>query len=854
MGSKKIGARGVFRLRRNGSWLAVLLATIAAVLGALAPRAGAAALPDGRAYELVSPSSMNGVSGGIAYASPDGNAVDWSGLGGCCGATGGGEQLYQSRRGAEGWTTTGLTPAAKASLEGFTEAQSPVFWSRDLGTTIYTTPESYDPGDVQPGSRDLYAQGPEGKLSWVSQGPLSATATPSESTFDGADPTARIVVFSTAAALTADATGLDQEAGPEPQYLYARDLANGTTTLVNVENDGTVVSPDGAILGDGSYLGSGLAPNQFGSTTNAVSADGTKVFFESPPPDVAFPNPVPPPHLYMRDLAAGTTTPLDDPSSSGFARYEGASEDGSLVFFRSDEGLGGSVPDLELYAFNTTGQQIGVVPPFTVIPVSDGAAGTLDGHLLGISAISNDGSHVYFVAEGVLSAESNGLGQTAQANEPNLYVFDTSTGTTSFIATLGREDITREFGARGPLISQPDLGRPAVPTPDGDVMVFESKSDLTGENPEGPATELNAEAAEGATVIEVAETAGILVGRELLIANPLFEEKYRVKAVQKDGTKVELETPVRFSQSAGEPVVQMAVAQVYRYVEADGGVTCMSCLGPGTRPIEPAALTGMGGSYAPANLDATMNAAGTQVFFMSAEALLPAASGGAAVHVYEWEAGQLYLLSEPHATESAFVFGSTPSGDDVFLTTGSQLVPEAEPGRLHTYDARVGGGFPANPPSEESCRGQGCPGAPSAPVQIPAPQTAGPVEPGGRGPAAAAPSFRLRSPNRAQLTRFAHSGRLALRITAAAPGRATVEAFAPLGPAPTLVGSARVAFTRGHLTKTVTLALSAAARERLAAGPLSLTIEVRDRRSGEVMLETIDLRGRADRRTVGGKR
>ena len=164
------------------------------------------------------------------------------------------------------------------------------------------------------------------------------------------------------------------------------------------------------------------SPNQFGTTTNAVSADGRKVFFESPPPDVSFPFTYPQPHLYMRDLVAGTTTPLYDPSSTGFARYEGASKDGSLVFFRSNEGLGGSATDLELYAFNTTAQPIGVIPALTAVPVSDGPGGTLDGHLLGISAISNDGSHVYFVAEAVLTTAPNGRGQTAQANELNFYM------------------------------------------------------------------------------------------------------------------------------------------------------------------------------------------------------------------------------------------------------------------------------------------------------------------------------------------------------------------------------------------------------------------------------------------------
>ncbi len=826
----------------NWRRVVVLLATIGAALAVLASTALGAELPDNRAYELVSPSKMNGVTGGIAYNSPDGNALDWVGLGSCCGTTTGGEELFQSRRGPAGWTTTGLTPVPQRSLEGFTEGQAAVFWSEDLGTTIYSTPESYDPSDTHVGSVDLYEVGEDGVPHWVSQGPLSATAKPSEPTFDGADPGGNIILFSTQAQLTADATGFE-DAGPPPQYLYARDMATGTTTLVNVKNDGTVVSPYGAILGDGSYFAKGVSPNQFGSTTNAVSADGRKVFFESPPPGVTFPFTAPQPHLYMRDLAAGTTAPLDDPTTTGFARYEGASKDGSLVFFRSNEGLGGSAADLELYAFNTTEHAIGVVPAMSAVPISDGPNGTLDGHLLGISAISNDGSHVYFVAEAVLTGEPNGIGQTALANEPNFYVFDTATGTTRFIATLGPEDITREYSNRGQLISQPDLGRPAVPTPDGSVMVFESKSNLTGENPEGPRTELTAEAEEGAFSLEVTDTAGVLPGRQVLVGNPLYEEKYEVRAVR-NSTILELETPLRFTQSAGEPVLQLSISDVYRYVEADGGVTCLSCLGVGARAIESSALTGMGGSYAPANLDTTMNATGTQVFFLSPEVLVPAAGGALSMHVYEWEGGHRYLLSEPHATESSFAFGTTPSGDDLYMTSGSQLVPEVEPG-LHTYDVRVGGGFPPKPSPVESCDEGGCPVTPAPLTPIPAPQTSGPVEPRGKKPAQGKPSFRLKTPSAADLSRAARTGRLTLRVTAAAPGRAVVQAFAPLGPVPTAVGATRAAFSRGHLSKTVTLRLSATARDRIAAGPLALTIEVRDLKSGEVAVEHLSLGGGA---------
>ena len=59
----------------------------------------------------------------------------------------------------------------------------------------------------------------------------------------------------------------------------------------------------GAVFGDGTHLTSGVPPvNEYvpadvgGTTTNAISSDGSKIFFESPPPTV--PGPV---ALYMRE-------------------------------------------------------------------------------------------------------------------------------------------------------------------------------------------------------------------------------------------------------------------------------------------------------------------------------------------------------------------------------------------------------------------------------------------------------------------------------------------------------------------------------------------------------------------------
>jgi hypothetical protein len=815
-----------------------LLFAIALVV--LASSARADGLPDGRVYELVTPPDMNGVTGSITFNAPDGNTVDWSALGGCCGSTTGGEEFFQSRRGSDGWSTKGLTPTPSRSLEGFLEPQAAVFWSRDLGTTIFNTPEAYDPADTNPGTLNLYSVGEAGPPLWLSQGPLSASALPFGVTFDGADPDAGTIVFSTRAQLTADAIGLSEELNTRPEYLYARDVEKGTTTLVNVNNNGTVVDPDGAILGNGNFLGQGVvAPDQLGTTTNAVASDGSKVFFESPPSGLTVAGPAPQPHLYMRNLVTSTTTPLDDPGSSGFARYEGASEDGSLVFFTSNEGLSGGSTDLELYEFNTSTHAIGPAPPLSVIPLSAGDSGSIDGHLLGVSAIANDGSHVYFVAEAVLTSKANGVGAIAQANEPNLYVFDTTTGKTGFVATLGASDVSRE-GLAGPLIQEPDVTRPAVPTPDGSVLVFESKADLTGANPEGPTTELTSESLQEASTLTLESTKGLVAGRRVKIGTGL-PETAEIESIPSK-TEIILATPLRSSWDIGTPVTQLSVSDIYRYSVADGALVCVSCTAPGDAPSGASLLTGMGGSYAPSNQDATMSADGSRIFFMSLEHLAPEAESPRTLYVYEWENGKLSLISDGDSAEHAFVFGTTPSGDDVFFATAAQLVPQATRGYVHTYDARVGGGFPESTPTAEPCNGIGCRSQqpPPAPTVPPGSAT---VQGGNEPPPTdAQPAFRVAKITAAQRARCARSGSLALTISVPTRGRIVLRALARLRAELQVVAFASVRFTGKTHQKQVMLRLKPAARARLARrGELSLSIELLDTAGSEVQVLRLTL-------------
>jgi hypothetical protein len=814
----------------KGKLMLALSLLAVAVIGA--STANAMTLPDDRAYELVTPPDKNGASISPAVTAPDGNAVNWVGIGGCCGAKTGGEELYQSTRGSDGWTTTGLSPTPSHSLESLFEIQAPVFWTPDLSKTIYDTVETYDPTDTDFGTLNLYLSSGSGKPVWLSQGSVSG-GSPSPVTFDGATPDANVVAFSTEEQLTPDATGLDTSLRPAPEYLYVRDVATASTKLIDVTNAGTIPDEDGAALGNGGYLGRGEGlfggvnpPNVQGTTTNAISSDGDKVFFESPPYGLESVQPSPSSHLYMRDLTSQTTTALDDPSAAGFARYEGASQDGSLVFFTSTEGLGGDPnTDLELYEFNTTTHPIGAAPPMSVIPLSAGNSGEAprDGQVVGASAIANDGSHVYFVAEGVLSTAPNGLGDTAALGKPNLYVFDTVTGQTAFVASLAATDAS-ERGRPGLLTLEPDVSRPAVPTPDGSVLAFMSSGNLTGGNPPAPSTTLAVASPEWSETITVESTAGLRAGRHIEVGTGSSAESAEIKSIL-NGTEIALGSPLRPSYEAGTVVQELNLTEVYRYSAESGSLVCISCVPSGVQPNGAAFLGGGGGSYAPPGQGATMNSDGSRIFFMSQDQLLPEDENHIVPDVYEWENGELHLISDGESERGGLLFGTTPTGNDVFFTTAAQLVPQDTDAALDTYDARVGGGFsPASSPS--ACSGSGCrgpqPQGPSllVPGSATLPSEEEPVS------STSPPVFRVAKITMAQRRTLARTGLITLNVSTTARGRITARAFAALHAMPRLVASTTVSFASG--SKAMTLHLSQGARASLARHrKLALKIELR---------------------------
>jgi hypothetical protein len=857
---------------KGGAVQTWIVALVFAFIVAVTAAPAGAMLPDDRGYELVSrvdeaggESLLSGSAPGFIASDAGSDTVDWDALGVCCGATTGGNNTYQAHRGPTGWQSESITPTPNTQISGFEELQEAKAWSSDLQQTLFSTPASYAAENKRPegsDAKDLYLRQASGALEWISQGPAGTGEGSHGASFDGATPGLGEVAFNSAEQLTANATGLAPISGA--RYLYVRDRATGSTSLIDVDDAGNLISPYGAALGDKvpptSLLFSfGL---KRGTSTHAISEDGSKVFFETRPEQLGeLPIGVEP-HLYMRDLANSTTTPLDDPQASGSALYEGAAANGSLVFFTSNEGLGGASTATELYEFNTTPDQIGAAPPMTAVPLGGGSG------VAGVVAISNDGSHVYFVADGLLATNVTD-GHSAVAGEPNVYSYNTGNGTTTFVATVARPDVSKcdptcAEGEQAQLVQTPDVFRPAYTTGDGSVLVFASGGDLTGEE-HSPATHLEYEAFPEQHFLAVESTAGFRVGREIAIDSGSHEELETIETI--DGptemTISEYGPAIRYGLVDTHPIgttVHQIDPQIYRYAAPSGGVTCLSCTPPGVQATQGATLgEAGGGSYAPEGFAAGMSADGSKVFFQSPDPLVPPAGEPVSArateptNVYEWDEGTLHLIAGTSNGGATFL-GTTPSGGDAFFDTETALVPEATAGYQHIYDARTGGGFAPPAPTSPACADEPCrgPGGPSLFLPMPASQTLGAPGPtptaAGRQPA----TFAVAKVTAAERARFARDGKLTLSVSATAPSALIATATAKLRGRTVVVAGVHATLARAGRT-TLTLALNPTARAALTnRGSLMLRVEVSYRLTGARFATQLQLKVSSSK-AAGGK-
>ncbi len=404
---------------------------------------GSLVLPDGRAWELVSPPDKGGalIENINAQAAADGSGIVYSaseplgeGISGHVGNRGNTNDVATvlSRRTGSGWGTRDISAKQTLPPEGETGGQlfniSEVFhlFSPDLSMATFeprrtVAAQSAEATELTPYLRNDVNETYE-PLVTAGNVPSGTEFGPDEIKgrgevrFAAATPDLTHVILESDAPLTPNAHPFEER----DENVY--EWSGGHLELVNILPDG--VSVPGAELGSGEGSIAGM-------TAHAVSADGRWIVFRYGQVGTGI--------YYVRDMVEEKTVLLG--RENGLTKFQSMSADGSKVFYIEPESSaksGREEDEGELY----------VLDPATGVKTAL-TADHLDGeHNAGVQdtlvGTSEDGSYVYFVAKGVLASG-------ASSGQYNLYLSHDVGGvwTTRFIATLSSEDEKDWFSAHG---------------------------------------------------------------------------------------------------------------------------------------------------------------------------------------------------------------------------------------------------------------------------------------------------------------------------------------------------------------------------------------------------------------------
>jgi len=695
-------------------------------------------LPDNRAYEMVTPTRKNGaLIGDVSFLGlPPSIAADGSRViapaiqcfanSGSCDATQGDGigSPYEFARTSGGWTTTALVPPASQYTQSTTWA-----YNASTGAALFSMPT---PPPLGEGEDDLYVREPGGSFRDI--GPNTPPAAGIRGPVGGKTSDLEQVATADFSHFAWDAPEpwppFEESPGGQRVYEYAgvgnaRPLQVGvsggreSSSLIS-ECDTTLGPPGGFPPGIMSGDGRTVFFTAFACESGTGENTGKKV-----PADI----------VYARvdgELADAHTVAISEPSPSecgegsqaaevacrsaepANAGFVGASTDGSKAFFLATQQLTDQASEDDsgdnAAAGNGCGRTSGpngcnlyeydFANPERekLVDVSSGDVSGKGPQVQGVMALSPDGSHVYFIAKGILSTAPNDRGQTAQVGADNLYVFERDAtfpaGRVTFIAGLPTSDV-QEWAE--------EPGRPANVTPDGRFLVFVSHGDLTADDT----------SASGAQQVFRYDAQSGQLNR-VSIGNDGFD----------DNGNRSTPTPCNAANDCSEE------ARLAR-----------------------AARTGRS--------DPSMSNDGSRVFFESPVGLAPHALddveiGGEpgepayAENVYEWEregvgscplgraSGCVFLLSDGRDVSVNFggvsvctiasvcLLGADEKGTNVFFATSDQLVPADTNTELDYYDARVCEPQSGNPCIEASpspsppCLGEACHGIPPATPGTPA--------------------------------------------------------------------------------------------------------------------------------------
>jgi hypothetical protein len=657
-------------------------------------------LPDNRAYEMVTPVHKNGALIGGAVLGPQREVAEdgshlilpsiqcFAGAESCTAdrTTQGEPNLFT--RTAAGWATTALAPPA-AQFETNSAWQA----DAETGTALFSAPTPPN------GEDDFYVREPDGSFADIGPPtPPSAGAQGSENGDFWSPHIKATSDFSRVVIQEPHAWPFDESLGISTyEFVGTGDMAPVLVGVSGGAGSTDLISKCRTLLG----------PGEVGDNPGEMSADGETVYFtasacgEGTGTNAGVAHAVPADEVFAR-IGEARTVAISEPSAFSAAApypgcseepciqdvndkanwrnatFAGASNDGSKAFFTSDQQLTDSAStegNLYEYHAKDCGGEGHVI---------DASAGDSSGHgprVQGVVAISADGSHVYFVAKGVLTSAANSQGTTAQDGANNLYMFEHEEcrpdGKVAFVAQLPEADSNQW--------EEDERDNFANVTPDGRFLVFESKGDLTSDTTrvDGATQIFRYDAQTGQLVrISIGERgfnddgnagSGNAAIVPALAGADVGGASRSDPTMSHDGSYVFFTSPIGLTDHALNDVV----------------------VGPGT----------FGPEYAQ--------------------------------NVYEWEqagagscpegrsTGCVYLISDGRdtatvgnpASSDVELIGTDATGSNVFFTTADELVPADTDTQLDYYDARIctaAEPCTASPASLPPCLGEACHGIPPA--------------------------------------------------------------------------------------------------------------------------------------------
>jgi hypothetical protein len=400
-----------------------------------------AALPDCRAYELVTPPNTGGrppmglgLSGALTFpalpASPAGERLSFRienglipGLDGTASLPG---DPYLSTRGSDGWETVATGASGTQAEAGAPGGRSPdqtysVWAAEGQGSAVIG------------GERTIYVRYPDGHSELLGQGSLRTDPQPEP----------KLIAEGGAHMIFASALRLEEEAPLTGLAIYDR-TPDGITHVVSLLPSDQTPSGSQQVTYRGSSLdGRGVAFD--------VAESGTATLYLRRDNQITYP------------IGAGLT-------------FEGVAEGGARILYLQAGNL---------KAFDaTTGKTISFAGGGQVTVVN----------------VSADGSTAYLVSPDKLTSNPNPLGDRAIAGDENLY--RSREGAISFVSTVSTRDVEGEgfnllhdglglwvsavHGVGSPAVAPGSFASdPSRSTADGSTLLFQSDSDLTDYEAEG---------------------------------------------------------------------------------------------------------------------------------------------------------------------------------------------------------------------------------------------------------------------------------------------------------------------------------------------------------------------------------